>query len=245
MPRRVVRLRSIDTHPIEWPSRFLPPAAGPAERFAKCATVVAKLYSLHLDAGAPVVAMTSWARFIPAEMVGPAQFSGIPMTASSGLGEVHEVPYPPAALALPDPARRLAVLDWLQDNLLRLAAALSWDTGPLEAAYHACRGDDCELRQSGTPKASPDRRYRARVEFEIDGDGDGWSWVEVTDRSGAVVACSERRDSPATLTASGRVRRSLRWQDGQVTWTPWTDDIAPPDCTWWIDHVARLSLAHT
>lgn len=242
MPQRVIRLRSIDTHSLELPSRFIPPHAGPAERYAKCATVVAKLYSLHLDAGAPLVAKTSWARFIPTDMPGPASFSGVAMTADLGLGEVHEVPYNPAVLALPDAARRRAVLDWLQDNLLQLAAALDWDTGPLEATYRACRRDDCELRQSGTSKASPDRRYRARVEFEIDGNGDGWSWAVVTDRAGAEVACSERRDSPATLTASGRVRRSLRWQDGQVTWTPWTDDVAPPDHKWWINDVARLSV---
>jgi hypothetical protein len=62
------------------------------------------------------------------------------------LGEVHEVPYDPAVLALPDAARRRAVLDWLQ------------------------------------------------------------------------------------------------WQDGQVTWAPWTDDVAPPDHKWWINDVARLSV---
>jgi hypothetical protein len=239
----VIRLRSIDTNPIQWPSRLLPQTTGSAERFAKCATVVTKLYSLHLDAGAPLVAKTSWARFIPTEMPGPASFSDVPMTADLGLGEVHEVPYDPAVLALPDAARRLAILNWLQDNLLQLARALGWAVGPLEAAYQACRRDNCELRQSGTPKASPDRRYRARVEFEIDGDGDGWSWVVVTDRAGAVVARGERRDSDATLTASGRVRRSLRWQDDQVTWIPWTSDIAPPDYKWWINHVARLSVS--
>ncbi|MFD0522305.1 hypothetical protein [Paractinoplanes durhamensis] len=203
-----------------------------------------KLYSLHLDTGAPLLAQTSWARFIPVEMSvsGAARFSGVAMTASLGLGEVHDAPYDPAVLELPDHERRPAILDWLQDHLLQLAASLDWDTGPLEAAYQACLRDGCRFRQTGAPKASADRRYRAHVEFEIDGEGDGWSWVEVKDPAGAVILRSERRDSPASITASGRVRRSVRWQGAEVTWMPWVDDIAPKGYEEWVGHVERLAL---
>jgi hypothetical protein len=211
-----------------------------AERFAKCATVVTKLYSLHLDGGTPLIAKTSWVRFIPTDMAGPAYFSGEPAIASLGMGEVHEVPYERTVLQLPDHDRRLAILDWLQANLLDLAASLRWDTRSLDDAYQACRRDGCRFLQRGKPKASPDRRYRAHVEFEIDGEGDGWSWVVITNRSGATIAVCDRRDSYASITASRRVRRSLRWQGAEVTWTPWTDDMAPKGFEWWLGHVQRF-----
>ncbi|GAA3228768.1 hypothetical protein ACFO1B_54340 [Dactylosporangium siamense] len=153
MTGRAVRLRSVDTNPIFWPTRLTPARhATPAERFAKCATAVSELYTIHLDAGAPLVAKTSWARFVPVDRPGPARFSGEPATAQLGMGEVHDVPFDPAVLDLPDGARRPAILDWLQEHLLLLAAALGWDTAPLDAAYRACRRDGCRFRQAGPPK---------------------------------------------------------------------------------------------
>ena len=225
-----------------WLSRLLPSAVTTADLFAKCATAVAKRYSLALDAGEPLVAKTSWARFVPTDMPRPEPFAGlVPMTADLG-GEVHEVPYDPAVLTLPDHERRQAVLDWLHGNLLGLAAALYWHTGPLDAAYEACLRDGCRFQQQGTPKANPNRRYRAHVEFEIDGNGDGWSWAVITDRAGTVVATSDRRDSPASITSSGRIRRSLHWQGAEATWIPWIEvnDLAPKGYEWWLGHVERL-----
>lgn len=242
MPSRVVRLRSIDTNPIGWPSRLVPRGMTDCDRFAKCATVVTKLYSLCLDAGVPLVAKTSWARFIPTDGLTAALFSGVAMTADLGLGEVHEVPYDPAVLNFPDHDRRLAILDWLHAHLLNLAMTLHWDIEPLLAAFHACQRDGCRFVQRGKPKVSPNRRYQAYIEFEIDGEGDGWSRAVIADRLGAVLAVSDRRDSPATITASGRVRRSLRWQESAVTWMPWIDDVAPRDYQWWIGHIEHFAL---
>jgi hypothetical protein len=109
------RLRLVDTNPIWLPSRFwaadrIGVRASDGDRFAKCATVVTELYSAHLEAGPPLPAKTSWARFVPTNERGPRRFSGIAMTQDLGLGEVHEVPYEPQILCLPDDQRRSAVL---------------------------------------------------------------------------------------------------------------------------------------
>jgi hypothetical protein len=37
------------------------------------------------------------------------------------------------------------------------------------------------------------------------------------------------------------VRRSLRWQGTDVTWTPWTDDVAPQGYEWWLGHLEHFS----
>ena len=48
--------------------------------------------------------------------------------------------------------------------------------------------------------------------------GDGWSWVVVTDRAGAEVACSERRDSPSDADGIGpsAARSALAGRPGDV-----------------------------
>ncbi|MCU7724342.1 hypothetical protein ODJ79_11500 [Actinoplanes sp. KI2] len=241
MPARTIRIRSVDTNPVSFPNRLLSRPLSPADRFAKCATVVTQLYSVHLDRGTPLVAKTSWVRFIPTEMTEAPVFSAVPADASLGLGEVHEVPYDRKVLDLPDPERRAAILDWLQANLISLAEALGWDRAPLTEAYESCRRDELRFRQRGAAKTSPDRQHKAYPEFEIDGDGDGWSWVVVTDPRGAVEAESDRRDSLPTATAAGRVLKSLRWDGDTVTWTPWTDDVAPRGHDSWVGHVERFA----
>src|SRR3954452_24673557 len=116
-----------------------------------------------MDTGTPLLAKTSWVRFIPTDEPGPATFSNIPADASLGLGEVHEVPYDSAILDLPDDETRMAILDWLQKYMLDLAAALAWDTKPLTDAYEACRAERCRFSQHGAAKTSPDRRHKAYV----------------------------------------------------------------------------------
>ncbi|XVV08704.1 hypothetical protein ACQP2X_28085 [Actinoplanes sp. CA-131856] len=222
------RIRSVDTNPVLDPTRLLTRALSDADRYAKCATVITELFSDHLDRGVPLVAKTNWIRFLPTDMDEPAFFTGMPATASLGLGEVHDVPYDRRVLDLPDGERRLAILDWLREHMLALAATLGWDTVPIEEAYRACRRDDCRYLRVGAAKASPDRRRKAHVEYEIDGDGDAWSWVVVTDRAGLTRQVGERWDATPGVLASRRVPRSVRWDGDTVTWTPWTDDVAPP-----------------
>lgn len=242
MPARVTRVRSVDTNPVVFPTRLAcrPPSA--ADRFAKCATAVTALYSLKLDSGTPLVAKTSWVRFIPGEAANSPDFSREPADGSLGMGEVYEVPYDATVLDLADPLRRLAILDWLQDNLLALAAALDWDIRPLIDAYDACRAEECQLSQRGPTKASADRQHTAHAEFEIDGEGDGWSWVVVTDNNGAVEAVSDRHDSPPSMATANRALKSLRWDGDAVTWTPWTDDVVPRGHDHWMGSVQRFSL---
>ncbi|XVU29599.1 hypothetical protein ACQPZJ_21730 [Actinoplanes sp. CA-054009] len=224
-----IRIRSVDTNPVCFPTRLLRRPLKDAARFAKCATVITELFSEHLADGPPLVAKTNWVRFLPADMDGPAFFSDVPATAALGLGEVHEVPYDRKALDLPDHERRLALLDWLREHMLALAAALQWDTTPIEEAYQACLRDGCRYERAGAAKASPGRRWRAHVEYEIDGNGDAWSWVVVTDRAGLTRQVSERWDATPGVRAARRVVRSVRWDGDTVTWTPWTDDVAPPE----------------
>lgn len=231
----------MDTNPVEFPTRLLGRPLSPANRFAKVATVVTKLYSEHLDTGKPLLARTSWVRFIPTDLPGPAPFSPIPADGSLGLGEVHEVPFDATVPDLPDHERRTAVLDWLHANMLGLAKALNWDEQPLTDAFEACRGERCVLRKRGRAKTSPDRRHKTYAEFDIDGEGDAWSWVVVTDPAGGVLATSDRRDTPPTLTAARTALKSVRWDGGAVTWTPWTDDLAPRGQAW-VGHVERFAF---
>jgi hypothetical protein len=229
---RVIRLRSVDTNPIFLPSRFwatdpIGMRADEGARFAKYATVVGELYSVHLENGPTLPARTSWARFVPTNLRGTRPFTGTAMTQDLGMGEVHEVPYDPDILGLPDERRRFAILDWLQDNLLALAASLAWPTGPLDVAYEACRRDGCRLHRAGEPKSSRNRRYKAHIGYEIDGDGDAWSWATITTTDGRHLATSDRHDSYPGYRTLRRASQSLRWQDDGVTWTPWTHPSVP------------------
>jgi hypothetical protein len=238
---RTIRLRSVDTNPIFLPSRFwatdrIGIRADEGARFAKYATVVTELYSVHLEAGPPLPAKTSWARFAPTNLRGPRRFSGIAMAQDLGLGEVHQVPYDPDILGLADEQRRFAILDWLQDNLLALAASLGWLTDPLDIAYEACRHDGCRFQRATQPRSSRNRRYRAHIEYEIDGNGDAWSWATITSTDGRRIVSSDRHDSYPGYRSLRRASQSLRWQDDGVTWTPWTYPVVP---------VGRDELAET
>jgi hypothetical protein len=206
---RTVRLRSVDTNPIFLPSRFwatdrIGLRAGDGDRFAKCATVVTELYSRHLEHGPPLPAETSWVRFVPTSRRGPQGFSGVAATQDLGMGEVHQVPYDPDVLALPDEQRRLAILDWLHTNLCALAVSLSWPTEPLRTAYDGCIADRCSLHHVGEAKTSRNRWYTAHVEYEIDGDGDAWSWATITATTRAwSFAANAMTATPATCPLGG------------------------------------------
>ncbi|MEU8820194.1 hypothetical protein [Actinoplanes sp. NPDC048796] len=221
----MIRLRSVDTNPVMVPARSLRHPLTDAGRYAKCATVVTELFSEHLAGGPPLIAKTSWVRFLPTDLDGPAAISPLHATSALGLGEVHEVPYDRKVLDLPDDDRRRAILDWLRDHMLALGSGLNWDPGPIEAAYEACLRDGCRYRRTGAAKASPNRRWKAHVEFEIDGDGEAWSWLVVTDRAGAVLTVGERRDSVPFARRGRKVLRSVRWDGDVPTWTSWIDDV--------------------
>lgn len=159
---------------------------------------------------------------------------------TSDLGQVHEVPFDTAVNSLPDAERRRAILNWLHDNLLALATSLHWDVAPLEAAYTASIEDSCRFVRSSAAKKSPTRKLSARLKYEIDGSGDAWSSVMVIDSANDTVASSERFDSLASIRAWRDVAKSLRWDGDTITWTPWTDDVAPPEHDWWVGHRGRF-----
>jgi hypothetical protein len=229
---RSVRLRSVDTNPIMLPTRYW--AADPigvratdAERFAKCATVLTELYSRGLDNGPAVPAATSWVRFIPSDDGDPPPFSADPASQDLGLGEVHEVPFDPRALDLPDDRRRRVVLDWLHDNMLALAEHRGWPTGPLSAARDACLRAGCRFAGAGEAKFNRGRTHRAHIEYEIDGNGDAWTRAVITDREDAPVATSERYDAFPAARPLHRATRTLRWDGPAVTWTSWASNLLP------------------
>lgn len=220
---RFTQLRSVDMNALIPPSRLCaekPHRWTAADRFAKCGAVVTELYSRHLDEGEPVPAQTSWVRLVPDERVAQAGFGDTAM--SDGLGEVHEVPFDPTVLELPDQKRRLAILEFVHENLLALASRRAWPTAPFEEAYRACLADGLRLELVGATKSSPDRRRRARARYTLDGNGDGWTVVEILDRTGDVVGRSEPFDSPWVSRGFGRIKKTLRWQDGtSVSLVPW------------------------
>ncbi|GAA2908164.1 hypothetical protein Acy02nite_90790 [Actinoplanes cyaneus] len=60
-----------------------------------------------------------------------------------------------------------------------------------------------------------------------------------TDKNGKAVATSDRHDTPPTLSAAGKTLKSVRWDGDVVTWTPWTDGMAPQGQQW-VGHVERF-----
>jgi hypothetical protein len=72
-------------------------------------------------------------------------------------------------LDLPDRERRLGLLDFLHDHLLRLAASLNWDPQPFKQARETVIDGDLRYVLRSPLKASPDRRHRAGVTLEVDG----------------------------------------------------------------------------
>ncbi|GIF62166.1 hypothetical protein Ais01nite_02010 [Asanoa ishikariensis] len=222
---RLTRLRSVDMNAQVLPSRLgaeKPHRWKAADRFAKHGAVVTELYSRDLLRGEPVPAQTWWVRLLPDEQVGAARFSDLAMSVADGFGEVHEVPFDPDVVDLPDHQRRLAILGFVQENLLALAALRGWPRQPFEDAYRACLADNLHLELLGAAKASPDRRLRARVRFSLDGNGDGWSVVEFLDRGDRVVGRSEAFDSPWETRGFRHIEKSLRWHENtSVSLVPW------------------------
>ncbi|NUP81017.1 MAG: hypothetical protein HOV96_26070 [Nonomuraea sp.] len=222
---RATRISSIDTNPRMSPSRMMTTSGDQltvADRFAKYATVVTEAYQLHLAEQDPIEARSSWVRLIPDNKSGRVPLSGYDWE----VGEVHQVPFDPSVVDLADSARRHAILDWLQDSLLSLAASLHWPTAPLVAAYNACLANGVQLVAAGPAKSSPDRRHRAHVAFEIDGNGDGWSWLIVDSPGGREQ--SERVDAPPALRAARRSFKSVRWEDSSVvSFQSWITDYTP------------------
>jgi hypothetical protein len=221
------RIRSVDTNAIMWPSRLLTPGEQltPASQFAKCATVVAELYSEQLQAGEPIPAKAWWVRFIPTDELRTPNFDGVPF--SDGMGEVHEVPYDPTVLALPDGQRRRAILDWLHQHLLALAASLGWPTAPLTQAYRGCLDQDVRLIRTSRPKSDPGRRYRARTTFELDENGDGWARLPL--EGAGISLTSDPADALPTLRSAARTWRTQRWDDHlTASVQPWPPPWPPP-----------------
>jgi hypothetical protein len=212
---------------LGWPSRLCaekPHRWQAADRFAKYGAVVTELYSRHLSQGEPVPAQTWWVRLVPTHGVSTANFGDEAFSITEGLGEVHEVPFDATIVDLPDMERRRAVLDFLQGNLLALAARRGWPSRPLHDAYEACLTDGLSLDLIGKSKWSPDRRLRALMHFTLDGNGDGWSVVEFLDRGGEVVDRSKAFDSNWETRGFARVEKSLRWQSpASVAFVPWWD----------------------
>lgn len=228
----LVRLRSVDTNPVMLPSRYwatdpMGSRATDADRFAKHATVVTELYSMYLESGPALPARTSWARLIPNNSRGARRFDGIPATQELGLGEVHEVPFDPNVLRLPDDRRRRALLDWLHDNMLALADSLNWNAGPLEAARNACLRADCQFVGAGETKSDRRRAHKAHIQYEIDGNGDAWTWAIVANGDGDQVAASERYDGFPARTYLRRASRTLRWDGPTLTWTSCASEVVP------------------
>jgi hypothetical protein len=220
---RLTRLRSVDMNALGLPSRVCaekPHRWQAPDRFAKCGAVVTELYSRHLAQGEPVPAQTWWVRLVPTHSVSTANFGDEAF--SDGLGEVHEVPFDATVVDLPDMQRRTAILDFLQGNLLALAAQRGWPSRPFDDAYEACLTEGLCLDLIGKPIWSPDRRLRARAQFTLDGNGDGWSMVEFLNGGNELVNRSEAFDSPWQTRGFADIEKSLRWQSpASVSFVPW------------------------
>jgi hypothetical protein len=130
------------------------------------------------------------------------------------MGEIHEVPPPPLSLLdLSDRDRRVGLLNFLHERLLRLAAARHWDTYPFEAARQSVLAGDLRYVLRSPLKASPDRRHRAGVKMEVDGNGDAWLELTAIDDAGQVVHTSPPLMTHESERGFNAVRKTLRWLD--------------------------------
>jgi len=228
----LTRITQVEFHHSGWPSLYLE-ARGlltPLERLIRCGTAPVKAYSEAIRNGQPLTARTSWVRFIMDETAVPLAPSGVAMTASLGLGEVHYVPPPPLAwLDLPDPERRRALLDFCHEHVLLLAAALDWDRTPLDLAHESVVVGGFVFSISSRPKSSPDRRHTARVTMEIDGGGDAWSTLVMHDKAGLEVLRSAPAATTDTVRNFNASKATLRWQDARsVSVVPYPIDPPTP-----------------
>lgn len=198
----------------------------PIQRLAKCGTAVTRAYSQALRSGPPAEAKTPWGRFIFTPDAPPFEPGDVPALGSLGMGEIHEIPPPPLSLLdLPDRDRRCALLDFLHERLLRLAAARDWDARPFDEARQTVLAGDLRYVLRSPLKASPDRRHRAGVTMEVDGNGDAWLELTVVDNAGTVVHTSPPLMTHESERGFNAVRRTLRWLDrATVTVDAWPLD---------------------
>jgi hypothetical protein len=182
----------------------------PVKRLAKCGSAVTRAYSQALSSGPPVEAKTHWVRLIFTPDAPPFQPGDVPALE----GEIHEVPPPPLSLlGLFDRDRRLGLLEFLHEHLLRLAAVRDWDTRPFEQARQTVVAGDFRYVLRSPLKASPDRRHRAGVTMEVDGNGDPWLALTVVDDARTVVHTSPQLMTHESERGFNAVRRTLRWLD--------------------------------
>jgi hypothetical protein len=224
---RLTRIRSVDLNPPTLPTRLL--GKDVHDAFLKQSTGVCELYSWHLADAEPVPAQTSWVRFVPVTDAAEADggIAADPARSSDGEGEVCIVLMDDALPALPPEERPRAYLDWLQEQLLHLAAIRGWPVRGFEESYERCIADGCRFRWTGSARTSPDRRLKAVPEYEIDPDGDGWLRLAV---DGPGIPTAVTGGPWDCLPAYGYMRRSaksLRWADaGAVSIESFPADLA-------------------
>lgn len=213
MPKRVGQ---VDFYPTSWPSDD--PRLKPWDRMAKSTTVVAKAYSHALRHGPPLVARTSWVRF----MLSPRLKAFTPSDSVKPDGEIHGVPCPPTAevLALSDMDRRALFLDVLHDNLYILARKRHWPIVPLDLARKTVIDEGYRF-QFSAQKKSPSRKHVALLHFEIDGNGDAWLDLTVTDSSDQIIYRSPAWLTDASYGAWLASKRTFKWQDQSVIVESW------------------------
>jgi hypothetical protein len=183
------------------------------EMFAKQASAITELYSMHLAVVEPIPALTWWVRLMPVENPEHAApgFGDDAAEVTWGHGEVFAVMMDREILDLPAHERARRYLDWLQSNLLRLAQARNWPAAGFEQAYARCLADDIRLTWRGSTKTSPNRRYTATPEYVFDEEGDCWTTVVVRDGADDVVATGGPWDCYPELKFVKQSARSLRW----------------------------------
>jgi len=242
---RWTRIRSIDVHPQLWPSRkLLDEGATAEELFAKQASAVTELYSMHLAHADPVPAQTWWIRLKPVVAAHATRdFQTEPTRVSWSAGEVFNVAMDRAILDLPDDQRPGQYLDWLQRHLTRLAAARDWPVTGFEQAYAKCREDGVSFVWRGAPKASPNRRFAATPAYHFDSNGDCWASLLVQDRAEELVAQAGPWDCFPELRWIRRSARALRWIDSTHVHLPvWPEEFA---AAWGLAPAYTLALDET
>jgi hypothetical protein len=108
--------------------------------------------------------------------------------------------------------RARMLLEAVHGLVSRLAVARGWDPTVLEGCRQHALDNGLEYRWISDPKASPNRRYRARAIFRLPPDGYGRVRLEVLrPEDGTVVGSSEEALAFCTSPGFRRAARSMRW----------------------------------
>lgn len=178
------------------------PGAEPSDAdrlFVDRCAAMCELYTIALAAGEPIKATTSWTRIFVGDLDNFNTGFGPEPPDNFGFGEDVKALADNSILAAPANKWPELYLEWIYQQLLRLARTRGWDEGPLRDARAWCIDAGLRLHLSGKPRSSPDRRHRAVLDLDVDISEGGRRVFTLTVQDRAKQICAS-----TSLTSTGK-----------------------------------------